>query len=358
MKKVASECAACHAPVASRTSKVITGPADLNDPVIHGGVTCDFCHSISGFAGAAPGNGNYVPLPDTDRKLGPFTYNSSWHHRYSALHTQSEFCGICHDQINRYGLEIKSTYTEWKGSPYAAAGIQCQDCHMNLKGYLTAGRPMYEKGQAAEMTLGAAPYRDKLFTHRFPGAHSKTQLASGMLNVSVGTTRISDREVTATILVNNRNTGHKMPSGSADLRLLWLEVVLRPDDGSIPVAAVPAAATGIYDVAGNAAEDKEVLGDAIPAGSRVYRAVFVDAAGAQTLSSYDAVRSIFDNRLNASEIREETYHVTIPAGLRGKAAIEARLKYLPYPESFTRKFGLEKPEPFELASARKVLLLK
>ncbi|UCE72760.1 MAG: hypothetical protein JSU99_06145, partial [Nitrospiraceae bacterium] len=126
----AKKCIACHAPEAfMRYNSLITSKEEI-DP-LKSGVICDFCHRITGYKDESPGNGNYISSPGPE-KLGPFIHKKNWHHVYSELHTKSEFCAICHNAVNHHGLEIKSTYTEWKDSRYAEEGIQCQDCHMNV----------------------------------------------------------------------------------------------------------------------------------------------------------------------------------------------------------------------------------
>lgn len=355
--KEAEGCIACHAPAAYMTLKGHVEKAEQVGPD-YANVTCDFCHSIKGYEGKTPGEGNYISVLD-DLKCGPFKRSSGWHSEYCVLPTKSEYCGICHNAVNHHGLEIKSTYTEWKESIFAEEGIQCQNCHMNRKGFLAMGKAFYDKGKAAAMTVGEAPYRNRLYTHRFPGAHSRTQIAAaGSITVSIEKVKLIDRDMTFQISVNNSKTGHKMPSGSADLRLLWVEVAVHTRDMTIPVPAGSAQGAETYDVAGKGPFDQDILADEIPQGSRIYRAVFVDAEGKPTLSSYDAVKSIFDNRLNAGEIRDEKYHFKIPADLRGEIAIEATLKYLPYPTSFSRKFGQEEAEPFVVGAARKALTLR
>ncbi|NIR43529.1 MAG: hypothetical protein GWM93_10450, partial [Gemmatimonadetes bacterium] len=132
LRRDARGCIACHAPVNYILKKGnVTTPQDV-DPEMSG-VTCDFCHTVEGYRHESPGNGNYISAPG-DQKLGPFYYGPalSWHRRYSELHTKSEFCAICHNQVNRHGLEIKATFTEWRDSVYQAKGIECQDCHMNV----------------------------------------------------------------------------------------------------------------------------------------------------------------------------------------------------------------------------------
>jgi hypothetical protein len=345
----ASECIACHEPVAYATH----GPRPLSlqevDPKMNG-VTCDICHSMTGYRGAIPQNGNYLVEP-SDRKLGPFQGQGDWHHIYSELQTKSEICAVCHEAVNRHGLRIKATFTEWQESTFAQQGVQCQDCHMNVDGFLTAGKPRFASGKAAAMTLGSAPQRERLYTHQFPGAHSKTQI-EGALALAIEVMPPNGAQNPTLVLdvtVDNSRTGHSMPSGSADLRLLWMEVLVRIGDepiGQPAVLAEPVALdeSSAYSLAGRGRFDSILLGPEIPKGSRVYRAVFIDSAGQATLDSYNAVTKLFDNRLKAAEKRKESYRFQIPEGAKGGITIKAILKYLPYSSAFTDRFGLPSPE--------------
>jgi cytochrome c554/c'-like protein len=344
-------CIACHAPIAYQTAKGHVVRAEQVDPTMSG-VTCDICHTISGYTGNIPQNGNFISEP-SETKLGPFRRETSWHHAYAELQTRSEVCAICHNAVNHHGLEIKSTFTEWRNSRYAREGIQCQDCHMTVYGFQTGGKPTYGSGQAAHMTPGNAPERSRLYTHRFPGAHSKTQVM-GAITLAIKSERASafpGDEMIVRVLIDNERTGHKMPSGSIDLRQLWLSLEASLGGRMIPVPARPASRLNAHDVVGSGSFDQMLLGLDIPRGSRIYRAILVDGAGRPTFASYDAVRIVFDNRLDAGEIREETYHLTIPADAKGTVQLRARLNYLPYPSSFSNRFGLRRPESVEIAFA-------
>ncbi|NOZ68300.1 MAG: hypothetical protein GXP46_03450 [Deferribacteres bacterium] len=352
LSEEARGCIACHAPVAYMKTKGYIFSRRQVDSAMSG-VTCDFCHTIRGYKGPRPGNANYISVPGT-QKLGPFKSETNWHHAYSELQTKSEFCAICHERVNRNGLEIMSTFTEWRNSIYAAKGIQCQDCHMNVRGFLTAGKPVYESGKAARMRLGYAPYRKRLYTHRFPGAHSRTQV-EGALTLDMGTEVQAARpgsEITVTVYVDNSKTGHRMPSGSAELRLLYLDIYAGYGDRRIPLPAVTKT-TSMYDVSGKGRFDGSILGDGFPPGRRIYRAVCIDKNGRQTLSSYDAVSIAFDNRLNAAEVRKETYRFRIPGDAKGILSLSARLYYLSYPAPFAARLGLPAAEPVEIASVTK-----
>jgi len=347
--KEAQACAACHMPVAYQMNagKLVIGKHV--DPQMSG-VTCDLCHRITGFTGVAPENGNFAASPG-EEKYGPFRHSSSWHHVYLEFQTRSEFCAVCHESVNQLGVRVKPTYTEWKASRHAAEGLQCQDCHMNAKGYLVDHRAEYESGKAAEMTLGSAPERSKLYSHRFPGARTQTQLDNAIpLRISTDTSQVAAGEdLVVTVQVDNERTGHRMPSGSIELRYVWLELQAHVGDRCIDIPASSATNPPGYDVGGALAADRAVLGKAFPQGKRMYRAVFVDAAGNQTQSMVDAASKVFDNRLDTGAVRTERYTWRVPQDIEGKVRLVARLRYVAYPEAFAARLELP-PAPIALIS--------
>lgn len=351
-----SGCVACHSPVTFvQTSGNISSLSDGNQNF--SGVECDLCHTISGYKGSKPGNGNYLSKPSA-QKLGPFEYKSDHHRTYSELQTKSEICAICHNRTNRYGLEIISTFSEWKRSKYAEKGIECQDCHMNVQGFLTAGEPEYESGTAAQATLIRSKNRTKLYTHRFPGAHSESQVNGAIqLDIQVDESTVAaGKEIMVYVDVDNSRSGHKMPTGSAELRLLYLDFVAEVGGRIIPIAA-NSLDKEMYDISGKGKFDSAVLGNDIPAGRRVYRAICIDPEGQQTLFSFDAVKITFDNRLLANEIRKEFFTFQVPDDVGSEFSLVARLNYLRYPSSFAGELRVPEAKLIELASTRKEVVL-
>ncbi len=354
----AEGCIACHSPVTySKGRKLVKSKLDVQSNA--SGVTCDFCHTLKGYKGDKPGSYNYISEP-SKQKLGPFQTESNWHRKYSELHTKSEFCAICHNLTNRYGLEIKSTFTEWKNSPYAEIDIQCQDCHMNARGFLIKDKPEFDSGKASQSRLGYSPDREKLYTHEFPGAHSSKQVV-GAIGLGIEFSRpeaSSGDEIELKIIIDNSRTGHKMPTGSADLRFMYLEVNVVTRDKVMSIPAGPVSGDTGYDVSGFKMSDVETLGADIAKGMRIYRTIFVDKMDQPTLSSYEAVKIIFDNRLEACEIREENYTFIIPEDAGEAMSVEARLYYVPYPAAFAQKLALPKADVFEISSVTKKLDIK
>lgn len=348
MTEEARQCLACHNPLAYLTGKGLSLTSqDLR--VYEQMGTCDFCHTINGITGDVPGNGNYRSHPGQD-KYGPHRTETNWHHIYSRVQSSSEFCGTCHNDNNHQGLEIKSTYTEWRESDYFKKRVSCQDCHMNTIGFLSRGAPVFDKGLVAEGANLKTEQRKELHTHTFPGAYSTRQV-SGTVTVKMRLDRRMSwpgEDVTLTVEVDNTRSGHKLPTGSTELRLLWLEVEVSGPDFLLPLQA-QSHSHGGFDVIGQGAQDAEIIGQSIAAGSRVYRQVFVDDSGRQTISSTRAVRSVFDNRLEAGRVREESYTFVAPKS-KGLYTITARLRYQPYPESFTRGLNLPPPATLDVST--------
>ena len=354
----ATKCLACHNPIAylSQAQPILSkeqGELSANN------ITCDFCHTIVSFKGKAPGGANYIVEPG-EIKYGPHRTETQWHHRYNPLFRSSQFCGICHNGSNHHGVITKSTYTEWEESPYAKKRIQCQDCHMNVIGFIEDDNPIFESGQAASIMMAKTPHRKNLHTHTFPGS-SSTQQIIGSIKLKIYPNKTSARpgeNVDVTVFVDNRRTGHKMPTGHTEWRVMWLELAINDGERTTNLRAVSQAKNGPeYDVAGQSKWDTEILGNDIPSGSRIYRQIFLDNTGKQTPSSYIATKMDFDNRLEAAEMRKEKYLFTIPE-TRGPVYILATLNYLIYPDEVAERLGIARAEKIVMATATKEIKIE
>jgi hypothetical protein len=348
----AEKCLACHSPVLFMTKKDAVITKEEIDPR-YKGITCDFCHTITDLKDRRPGNANYVSTPGVD-KYGPYRQKRAFHRFYSRLHRSSKFCGMCHDAVNNQNVRVKSTYREWRESPYAKKGIRCQYCHMSIPGYLIDGKPVFESGRASEMVIGSVPIRSRIYSHSFPGSSIEKQV-KGAVTLKLASEKpeaFPGEEMLVNVLVRNARAGHKVPTGCTELRLLWLELFAEQDNRVVSVPADTECAQDIYDVSGKETFDPEVLGNDIPEGSRIYRTVYVDKTGNQTLIPCDASEILFDNRLNPRETRTEIYRLRLPEDMTGTVLLTARMYYLSYPSSFAEQNNILKPEPVEVASAQ------
>src|SRR3989338_992359 len=118
-------CLSCHSPTTR-----ITGDYFLKSDISKEGVTCDFCHTINS-VNLDKNHPEIESLPGVMIR-GPLSDISSPAHNVqkSVLHLKSELCAGCHELKGENGVQILSTYSEWKESPYMKRDIQCQNCHM------------------------------------------------------------------------------------------------------------------------------------------------------------------------------------------------------------------------------------
>ncbi len=154
--EVKAGCNGCHAPAAFFIGDT-PPPLPSAGSRANESVACDICHTISGFKGDVPHNFNYVLNPGKV-KYGPREGLVSPFHetKYSDFVKSADFCGTCHNEMDPYGLWVKSTHLEWKEGPYSKQGVRCQDCHM-----------WRYPGKSADMGQ-ALP---DMAHHNFPGAH-------------------------------------------------------------------------------------------------------------------------------------------------------------------------------------------
>lgn len=164
------------------------------------GVTCSYCHAISG-----PGSPDGIPPYTLDlghyfgtiRMPVPTTSHQS---EYSDYIKSSEYCGACHAYKNQHGVQISDTYAEWKRSKYAKQGVTCQGCHM-------PGRP----GRISHL----GPARPRVADHTF----SPEALHKARPNAAVGMTLRAERtrsgdSLRVFALVSNTGWGHSLPTGN------------------------------------------------------------------------------------------------------------------------------------------------
>ena len=210
---VKAGCNGCHAPLA-----FLAGDIPPKRPAegtrANEGVSCDVCHSITGFEGDVPFNFNYIVEPGEAKQGTRAGVETPGHEiAVNEFLGTAEFCGTCHNEKDPFDQWVKATHLEWKDSPQAAAGIVCQDCHMPTGA-----------GNSAPDT-GGADHPD-VRQHLFHGAHDDGKL-SGAVEVRIHGRELEAKPgatVTLAATVVNAKAGHMIPSGSAEERVVWLHV--------------------------------------------------------------------------------------------------------------------------------------
>jgi nitrate/TMAO reductase-like tetraheme cytochrome c subunit len=331
-------CIACHGPLAFLTGDIPPKPPAAGTRA-NEGVSCEICHSITGSTEKEPFNFSYTIQPGKV-KLGSRSDGISPFHdiKYSEFLRSPELCATCHDEQSPYGAWVKETYREWKAGPYAKEGARCQDCHM----YRAAGKAATGGKSRADVAH-----------HAFHGAHVASKLAGAVdIALYANADRIipgSRIEVRATLF--NGKTGHYIPSGSSEERMLWLEVTAIDAKGKTYNLVLHKKG---FQGEEHTISDEKVLayqamgeimglkafkgvkrdGD-IPDGVRIFRKPFFDPKGRMTICQwYTAENTVVDYRIGPRETKVETYSWDIPKDISpGPVTIEATLYYSLVPSS-------------------------
>lgn len=326
---VKAGCNGCHAPLAFLAGDIPPARPEANSRA-NESVSCDLCHSLTGFEGDTPYNFNFIAEPGTV-KFGPReTIESAAHEgKLSTFLASAEFCGTCHNEKDPYGIWVKSTHLEWKESTYAAQGITCQDCHMTSA-----------EGATAE---GGTVYADAR-QHLFHGAHDPGKLRGTVeLRIHPDTRKIRrGTSATFTVALFNQKAGHMFPTGSVEDRIVWLHVEARDAAGTIYHLPVDkkgfdgeewtiAADVLAYQDMGIALNDptfKGVQRDGVPVGDRIFRMPYLDPQGRMTIQQWNTKSLGVDYRLAPLRTKLENYTFVLPADAApGEMTVTATLYY-------------------------------
>ncbi|HET54329.1 MAG TPA: hypothetical protein ENN33_03825 [Ignavibacteria bacterium] len=328
--EVKEGCNGCHTPIA-----YISGdnppPFPSENSRANESVSCDVCHTITGFAGDVPYNFNYIMSPGKTKYSSRKGDIDSPAHQIvrSEFHKTTEFCGICHNEKSPYDIWVKSTQLEWKEGPYAEENVRCQDCHMT-------------KAETKSATMGITYPDTKL--HLFHGAHDPGKI-KGTIEVRIHPD-IREVEpgdvVKLTVALFNQKTGHKFPTGSVEDRIVWLHVEAKDSEGN--VYHLPVDKKGFegeeYTIAADvlAYQDmgvpldmpdfKGVQRDAIPLGNRIFRMPYFDPQGRMTIQQWNTASLGVDYRFGPRETKIETFTFNVPYEIsEGKVTVTATINY-------------------------------
>ncbi len=278
-------CAGCHTPIGLLSGQIRSRwgwksqeSFPLNEAA-NAGVSCDVCHGIAGVTGV--GNGAYVldPSRTTQHAARPTSPIAPADHN---LLSRPEFCAVCHEAANPgSGLPVMTTFSEWQASRFntgdPATTTTCQDCHF------AQGR----HGSLHPDDLTQAARIDILPGEAAPGQESELR-----------------------VRVSNTGAGHALPTGSAELRQMWLAVTVTDAAGQV-----------IYE-SGKVND----YGDPVP-GSVTYGVRWLDAEGRPTDRLWEAQTVERDHRIPAGGSMVETYRFGVPANAAGPLHVQARLRY-------------------------------
>ncbi len=240
-------CIQCHAPMAVQLGFSTDGlNLGTTDAGYLKGVTCFFCHSVATVTGThdnplvlsfdgglrgsikppepalistMPHGGTYSPLLDSE------------------IVTSASMCGPCHDIVNGHGAALERTFQEWEASAFSqdtTGGNTCNQCHM-----------LQSTSLVPISTLPGSPNRE-LHAHNFPAidialipfanAPAQQQAVQQFLDTSLSMALCVDPTPAGYQIqayVDTVAAGHTWPSGAAQDRRPWVQLVAADADGGV-----------------------------------------------------------------------------------------------------------------------------
>jgi hypothetical protein len=256
-------CVQCHAPMALVNGTITDDNVkDFDLSTLQGGergITCYFCHNVESVA-ADHNNGLQIALDQTMRggaknPVSSPAHDSKYDPMMAGSTNNSVMCGSCHDVVTPRGVALERTYTEWKTTVFATepnpiTQLTCSECHMpSIQGAdVIADKP--------GLDVPARP--DGYHRHLWPAIDQALTpwpdgdvLAAGIKNdldpaiTIVGPTPPGGAQADAHggicirpegeiwVRVDSRGTGHMWPSGAAQDRRAWLEMIAYDADNNV-----------------------------------------------------------------------------------------------------------------------------
>lgn len=322
-------CAVCHAPNERPGS-----PGDVKfDEVATApgldGVTCTSCHQLHRITDDVQaihllGNAEFR-FPLSFRGNSAATDEHVWgplddigfdrmRAAYAPVFSSSKLCASCHQYVNpSTGAPGQETYEEWQGSPAAAAGIQCQDCHMPIA---AAAGTISTNGQAVERPP------EQRHDHGFHGVYS------GVFGTPVAVDVVIDEaggEVLVATGVRNLVQGHDWPTG-VDVRNAFLVV-----EASLAGQPLTQTAGDIVPEWGSDEVDGRQEGDYGGLAGRGYAKVLegrINGAGdpVSPVPFIDAETLLSKTTIPAGETDSASFAFGLPAGTLAGEVVEVRAR--------------------------------
>jgi hypothetical protein len=275
-------CVKCHAPMALAERATLDGMNLADVPAPLKGVTCYVCHNAIDTGDHF--NNDLTLADDTTMRAAITDPIQSPAHAtaYGALQDSnrresSQLCGTCHDVVVPSGVHLERTFAEYQASLFGQLeeGFEtCPGCHM-------PGR----EGHAA--VLPNAPQR-VVHAHLWPAVDvaltdfpdRELQRRAVECELALGT-RIRSVEHdglgTFTVLTETA-AGHKQPSGAAQDRRMWIEVVAYDAEERVVFESGHIADADLIE----RTEDPQLV---------LYRDWMYDADGAPTHNFWEAAAS-------------------------------------------------------------------
>jgi hypothetical protein len=243
-------CLRCHAPMAIQLG--IADAANFDPAALPNaarGVTCYFCHNVAKVE--ADHNNGLVLAMDQEMRGGAKNPVDSPAHfsKYDPLMASttnnSTMCGSCHDVVTPAAIHIERTYQEWQTTVFAIQEpesflpVTCSKCHMTPSKGVIADNPNLDvKARDDGFHDHMMPAIDQALISTFPQIAEQRAAIDTILKPSLGIVGARPLGSLAApggiclnppgelrVRVDSLSVGHHFPSGAAQDRRVWVEVI-------------------------------------------------------------------------------------------------------------------------------------
>lgn len=368
-------CASCHDPAVLFTGGFEeVDQIEADHPTAQGGITCLSCHAVEGLRDVK-GNGRYViaepdeyPFARSEDRVRQWMHSRLLRikpepHRQAMLkpmHQTAEFCGSCHKvgippEVNEYRWKRgQNQYDSWQASGVSGSTVRsfyvpsesrtCQSCHMP---FVPSDDPAAGGGfirshdfAAANATLPA------LNGHGSQVEAVQETLADSVVTLDIARVDVNGEaygpddampvlepgdEVMLSVVVRNRNVGHRFPAGTNDSNELWIELQARDELDE------PALVSGQRDEAG-----------LVDSTAHFFGSLLVDKSS-QPVAKRDIhnwVSTVYANTIDPGTAQTAHYRFTVPADVHIHS-LRASLFYRKFKEDYNQWVFRNESEVFE-----------
>jgi hypothetical protein len=236
-------CVRCHAPMAVLDGLTTDG---LNLDQLADkdrGVSCYFCHNVVSIDGTH--NAMLSIANDTTMRaaiedpLQPSAHRAAYSELFdNTSRSSSALCGGCHDIVTPNGVHLERTFDEYLNSLSAMSATPggqpfdaCQSCHMPGRLEPAAVYPGAVDRQVHEHLWPGVDVALTDFPNRDAMRSAVEACQLGQASISNFSVEVEEPDVFTFRL--ETNAGHRQPSGSAQDRRMWLEVLAYDDNGGL-----------------------------------------------------------------------------------------------------------------------------
>ena len=235
-------CLKCHAPMAV-FDKLTKDGLDLQRlPDEERGVSCYFCHDVTGIQGDHNGmlqmaNDTIMRGPIRDPRP-PHAHQAAYSELFDDSSPRSSaLCGGCHDIVTPAGVHLERTFQEYRDGIFSKSATgappsfgSCVGCHMPGQRALAATVPGASQRNVhdhlwpgVDLPLTDFPHPDAL--------RSAVEDCELRASVSFFTLEVTPPDLFSFQI--ETNAGHDQPSGATQDRRMWLEVLAYDANGKL-----------------------------------------------------------------------------------------------------------------------------